>query len=150
MKCLKFETISTYLDDELKEKERISVESHLNSCAKCAETLEEMRSLRTAFKSAVNYQAPFGFSKRVMSRTAALERNISPWFVPFFIRFAEAAVLLIVITMGIVAGKVMSNSSPAAKTMNIASSLSLDMFDAAPPGSLAGAYLAMTEVKNEK
>jgi anti-sigma factor RsiW len=150
MKCLKFETISTYLDDELKEKERISIEFHLISCAKCAETLEEMRSLRTAFKSAENYRAPFGFSTRVMSRTAALERKKAPWLVPFFVRFAEAAILLIVITLGIVAGKVMSNSSPAAKTTNIASSLSLDLFDATPPGSLGGAYLAMTEVRNEK
>jgi hypothetical protein len=70
--------------------------------------------------------------------------------VPFFIRFAEAAVLLVVITVGIFAGKVMTNSFPTARTMNIASSFSLDLFDATPPGSLGGAYLAMTEVRNEK
>jgi hypothetical protein len=71
-------------------------------------------------------------------------------FVPFFIRFAEAAILLIVITVGILAGKVISSGSSAAKMTNIASSLSLELFDATPPGSLGGAYLAMTEARNEK
>ena len=85
-----------------------------------------------------------------MARTAELEKKKAPWHVPFFVRFAEAAVLLVVITVGILAGKVMTNSSPATTTTNIASSLSLDMFDATPPGSLGGAYLAMTEVRNEK
>jgi hypothetical protein len=70
--------------------------------------------------------------------------------VPFFVRFAEAAILLLVITVGIVAGKVMTNSSSAAQTTNIASSFSLDLFDATPPGSLGGAYLAMMEAGNEK
>jgi hypothetical protein len=56
---------------------------------------------------------------------------------------------VIVIIVGIAAGKVMTNSS-SSTTTNIASSLSLDLFDAAPPGSLGGAYLAMTEVRNEK
>jgi hypothetical protein len=85
-----------------------------------------------------------------MARTAELERKKTPWFVPLFIGFAEAAILLIVITMGIVAGKVMTNGSPAVMTTNMASSLSLELFEATPPGSLGGAYLAMTEAKNEK
>ncbi len=150
MKCLKVETISTYLDDELEEKKRVSVESHLKSCSKCASALKEMRSLRTAFKGAEYYRAPLGFSTRVLARTAEPEKKKAPWFVPFFVRFTEAAFLFVVITAGILAGKVMTNSSSAANTTNIASSLSLDLFDAAPPGSLGGAYLAMTEVGNEK
>jgi hypothetical protein len=44
----------------------------------------------------------------------------------------------------------MTNGSPAAKTTNIASALSLDLFDATPPGSLGGGYLAMIEVQSEK
>ncbi len=150
MKCLKFEAISTYLDDELEEKERISIESHLKRCAKCAGALEEMRSLRTAFKGAEYYRAPLGFSSRLLARTEALDKKKSLWFVPVVIRFAEVAVLLVVIAAGVLAGKFMMNGRPAQKAENITSSLSLDLFDAAPPGSLGGAYLAMTEVGNEK
>jgi len=151
MSCPKTKLISAYLDQEIGLREKkTEFEAHLQGCNICSHTLEEMRSLQTAFAAAEPHPAPYGFTARVIARTAALETKKSPWFVPFFIRFAEAAVLLIVITIGIVAGKVMSNSSSVAKTTNIASSLSLDLFDATPPGSLGGAYLAMTEVKNEK
>jgi hypothetical protein len=85
-----------------------------------------------------------------MARTAALEKKRSPWSIPLVIRFAEAAALVIVIIIGILAGRVMTNSFSASKPLNIASSLSLDLFDATPPGSLGNAYLAMTEVTNEK
>jgi hypothetical protein len=85
-----------------------------------------------------------------MARTAELEKKKMPWLVPLFVRFAEAAVLIIVISVGIFAGKVVMNSTSATITTSIASSLSLDLFDATPPGSLGNAYLAMTEVANEK
>jgi hypothetical protein len=44
----------------------------------------------------------------------------------------------------------MTNSRSSLPTATITSSFSLDVFDAAPPGSLGNAYLAMTEVENEK
>jgi anti-sigma factor RsiW len=150
MSCSKSKHVSAYLDKEMGAGEKAAFDTHLHGCSVCAQALEEMRSLRGAFAKAERHPAPYGFAARVIARTAALDRKKSPWFVPLFMRFAEAAVLLIIITVGILAGKVMTNSSPAANTTNIASSLSLDLFDAAPPGSLGGAYLAMTEVKNEK
>ena len=150
MSCPKTKLISACIDEEIGFREKTAFEAHVQGCNDCARTLEELRSLRVAFSNSERHQAPYGFVTRVMARAAALERKKSPWFVPFFIRFAEAAVLLIVITVGILAGRVMTNASSALKTTNIASSLSLDLFDAAPPGTLGGAYLAMTEVSNEK
>lgn len=150
MSCPKTEIISAYLDQEMGLREKTSVETHLQGCSSCSQRVEELRSLRRTFATAASHPAPYGFATRVMARTAGLEKKKSPWFVPVFIGFAEAAVLVIVITMGMLAGNVMTNGSSAAKTTNIASSLSLDMFDATPPGSLGGAYLAMTEVRNEK
>jgi anti-sigma factor RsiW len=149
MSCSKSKHISAYLDKEMWPGEKTAFDTHLHGCSDCAQALEEMQSLRAAFAKAERHPAPYGFATRVIARTAALEKKKTPWFVPIFIRFAEAAVLLIVITVGVLAGKVMTNSSSATMT-NIASSLSLDLFDATPPGSLGGAYLAMTEVKNEK
>jgi len=150
MSCPKTKLISAYLDKEMGLGDKTAFETHLQGCSNCSHTLEKLRSLRVAFLNSERHTAPYGFATRVMARTAELERKKSPWFAPFSIRFAEAAVLLIVITVGILAGKVMTNSTPVAQTTNIASSLSLDMFDATPPGSLGGAYLAMTEVRNEK
>ena len=150
MKCPKTEHISAYLDGELEKKDRASLQSHIQNCARCAQMFQEMRSLRAAFAQAERHPAPYGFATRVIARTTDLEKKKAPWFVPIFVRFAEAAFLLVVITVGILAGKVMTNSSSAVNTTNNASSLSLDVFDATPPGSLGGAYLALTEVGNEK
>jgi anti-sigma factor RsiW len=150
MICPKTKLISAYLDKELGLGEKNAFESHLQGCDICSRTLGELQSLRVAFSHVERHPAPYGFAARVIARTAELEKKKTPWLVPFFVRFAEAAVLLIVITVGILAGKVMTYSSPAANTTNIASSLSLDMFEATPPGSLGGAYLAITEARNEK
>ncbi len=150
MRCPKTKLISAYLDQEMGLREKTAFETHLQGCTSCSHSLEELRSLSVTFSNAARHQAPPGFKGRVMARTAELEKKKAPWLVPFFIRFAEAAVLLVVITVGILAGRAMTNHSPAAKTTNLASSLSLDLFDATPPGSLGGAYLAMTEVRHEK
>jgi anti-sigma factor RsiW len=150
MSCPKSILISAYLDDELKGPDRAALESHLPGCSQCGAFLAELRSLRTAFETAARHQAPSGFATRVMARTAELEKRKSTWLVPLSMRFAEAAILLIVITVGVLAGRAMTGSSPATQITNIASSLSLDLFDATPPGSLGGAYLAMTDARNEK
>ena len=150
MSCPKIKLISAYLDKELGLGEKATFEAHMQGCTRCSHALEELQSLRVAFVNTERHQAPYGFATRVMARTAELEKKKVPWIVPFFVRSAEAAFLVIVITVGILAGKVMTNSLSASNTTNIASSLSLDVFDATPPGSLGGAYLAMTEVRNEK
>jgi anti-sigma factor RsiW len=150
MSCPKTKLISAYLDKELGLGEKTIFEAHVQGCTRCSHAVEELKSLRLAFSNTERHQAPYGFATRVMARTAELERKKSPWLVPFLVSFAEAAVLLVVITVGIVAGKVMTNSPSVAQTTNFASSLSLDIFDATPPGSLGGAYLAMTEARNEK
>jgi anti-sigma factor RsiW len=150
MSCPKSIQISAYLDGELKDADKIALEAHVPGCEKCSAALSEMRSLRAAFAQTERHKAPFGFAARVLARTAELEKRKSPWIAPLSVRFAEAAVLLAVITVGILAGRVMTTSSPAMKSTAIASSLSLDIFDATPPGSLGNAYLAMTEVRNEK
>lgn len=150
MKCLTSENISAYLDNELEEKKRSSVESHVRDCTRCAMALEEMRALRTSFAGAEGYRAPLGFLSRVLARTAALDRKRSRWFVPLLIKFAEVAVILIVIAVGIITGRAVTNGRSSQQAANINSSFSLDLFDATPPGSLGGAYLAMTEAGNEK
>jgi anti-sigma factor RsiW len=150
MKCLKTEHISAYLDNALEEKERASASAHLKDCAQCAQALAEMQSLQQAFSAARRFQAPYGFATRVLARTAELDRKKTPWFIPVFAKFAEAAVLVLVIFIGAVAGTFITKGLIARNPANLASSMSLDLFDATPPGSLGGAYLAMTEANHEK
>ena len=148
MKCLKAERISAYLDNALEEKERASLEAHMKDCAQCAQALAEMQSIQQAFSAARRFQAPY--VTRVLERTAELDRKKAPWFVPMFAKLAEAAVLVLVIAIGTAAGTFITKSLAARNAANLASSMSLDLFDATPPGSLGGAYLAMTEADHEK
>ena len=150
MSCPRLTLVSAYMDNELQDADKTAFEVHLRGCVQCSTALLEMKSLRSAFAQAERHQAPPGFAARVMARAAELDRKNSPWIVPLSVRFAEAAFLLVVITVGILAGTIMMTGSTATKSADIASTFFLDVFDPAPPGSLGGAYLAMTEVRNEK
>lgn len=68
----------------------------------------------------------------------------------FLARLAQAVAIVIVIAFGILSGSLVIKGYPPDKTRDVMASLSLDMFDPAPPGSLGGVYLAMTEVRDEK
>jgi anti-sigma factor RsiW len=151
MSCSKSNLVSPYLDKEMGADETIAFEAHARGCSRCAQKLEELRALHSAFSAVQSHQAPYGFSTRVLARAAELEKKKAPWyFAPLFVRFAEAAVLLVVVTLGILAGNAMTNGVPGRMAVNMTASLSLDLFEAAPPGSLGGAYLALMEAGNEK
>jgi len=100
-----------------------------------------MRSLRAVFADAARHQAPYGFATRVMREPRRWRGKKSPWFVPFSGQIRGGGCPACVITVGILAGRAMTNSSSAATATNIASSFSLDLFDATPPGSLAARIL---------
>jgi hypothetical protein len=67
-----------------------------------------------------------------------------------FVRFAEVVVLLAIIFSGIISGGFLANRLAPGKLSAVTASLSLDIFEPAPPDSLGGVYLAMTEVRDEK
>jgi len=80
--------------------------------------------------------------------------NIEPaqagglWWLRIMTGFAEVAVLGVIIFTGIVSGGFLADRLNSGKT--VAASLALDLFDPTPPDSLGGAYLAMTEVADER
>ncbi len=150
MKCPKTKSLSSYLDNEVKAKGKTSFEIHMKECAACSLRLKEMQTLLNQFASAERYKAPYGFSTRVMAlATAQKERRLSR-LLPLVTKFAEILILLAVINIGIASGRFVVTSITAQKTTKIASSFSLDVFDLAPPDSVGGAYIALTEVNHEK
>jgi anti-sigma factor RsiW len=150
MRCPKSKRISAYLDHELTDHERTLFETHLKNCDRCSHELQEMKALQAVFSTATRYKAPYGFSTRVVARAMSQKDKRAPWFVPAMIEFTEALVLVIVISIGFTAGKLLLNGQSTPKPANIASTFSLDIFEPAPPGSLGGAYLAFVEAGNEK
>lgn len=150
MKCSKaHKLISPYIDGELPERDMKNLEGHMKVCHKCRAEFEEGKEMHNLFAKADKCKAPYGFHSRVMANiSSGKTRRILR--IPVFARFAEAVVVIVVIAFGILSGSLSIKDHMPDKARDIMVSLSLDVFDPAPPGSLGGVYLAMTEVNDEK
>jgi len=150
MRCKKAkELISPYIDGELSEGERESFESHMKDCGNCRSEFEETRNVHNLFAGAERFSATYGFSTRVLANLETKTRR-NGLFVPLFARFAGVVAVLMIIGIGIVSGRFIGRSFSFQKPGNIAAFFSLDTFNATPPDSVGGVYLAMTEVNNDK
>lgn len=150
MNCSKVhKLISPYIDGELPERDIKALEDHMKVCNKCRTEFEEEKELHNLFTNVDGFKAPYGFHTRVMANiSSGKTRGISA--IPVFTRFAEAFVIIVVIAFGILSGSFLIEGYVPDKAAGVMTSLSLDVFDSTPPGSLGGVYLAMTDVKNEK
>ncbi|GIV18051.1 MAG: hypothetical protein KatS3mg022_3486 [Armatimonadota bacterium] len=68
--CVEWWTaLSAYVDDSLPPDERERVESHLDGCASCQQTLIELQSLRQSVKLLPHYDPPPMLKARILSAT---------------------------------------------------------------------------------
>jgi hypothetical protein len=109
--------------------------------------LEQMRQLQGLFSQPERFAAPPAFLVKVMEKVG--DQPVKGFsFFPVFIRFAEAGVLILAITAGVMSGGMLINGfAPHNKGDQVIASLSMETFEALPPDSLGRAYLAMTEVR---
>ncbi|MBI5103263.1 MAG: zf-HC2 domain-containing protein [Nitrospirae bacterium] len=150
MKCSKaHKLISPYIDSELPESEMNALEGHIKDCFKCRKELEEGRELQNLLSMADIHKAPYGFNTRVMANLSPEKADKSSRFA-VLAGLAEATAVIMVIAFGILSGSLVIKGAQPDRATDVIASLSLDVFDSAPPGSLGGVYLAMTEVRNEK
>lgn len=150
MKCAKAKNLmSSYLDGEISAAERESFEDHVRGCAACGRTLAELAGVNRLFAEASRFKTPPGFSRRVMAAAEAEPARASFW-TPGVIGLAEAVVLLAVIVSGTISGSILARGVSPASKGGAFSAFALDFFDPAPPDSLAGVYLAMTETTYEQ
>ena len=150
MKCSETQKlISPYVDGELTEGKQRELESHIKDCERCRTEMEEIRKLRQLFVNTEKFEAPYGFQARVMANVSAPKTGWHPR-ISIPVRLAEAVIVLVLISVGILSGGLIGKGLAPAKAGNEMASLHLDIFNSVPPGTLGGAYLAMTEERNEK
>jgi len=150
MKCSKGEKlISPYIDGELPERDIKTLEDHMKVCHKCLATFEDGRELHNLFANANKFRAPYGFHARVMANISSGKISETSG-IPVFARLAEAVLVVVVIALGVLSGRLLIKDYMPDRARDVVASLSLDVFHSAPSDSLGGAYLAMTEVRNEK
>jgi anti-sigma factor RsiW len=146
MRCSKAEKfLSPYIDGELGARETALLESHLAQCEKCAGKFEEIKKLRGLFMGAERFPSPNNFAAEVMERVSGQpSRGFA--LIPVFTRFAEAFAFVLAIALGIISASLFINTvAPRHNAKQIVTSLSLDTFEALPPGSMGRAYLTLTE-----
>jgi len=147
MRCFSVrKRLSPYIDGELQAREARKLESHLIACLRCAADYEGMAGAHRLFAGAQRFPAPQGFSAGVMDKVQVLPAKTFS-AVPLLVRFAGAAAVVLAIAAGAASGNVMMTSlvphrGPEGET--VMASLSLDSFEASPPGSLGHGYLSVT------
>jgi anti-sigma factor RsiW len=146
--------ISRYIDGVLTPDEKRSFDSHLRSCASCREVLEETQALHQLFASAERFPAPYGFATRVLANVDEKERSRVLGilgFRPLFLRAAQVAFALVVITIGVVSGNLLlTERTDHVGQTAVQETFSLDLFQATPPGSIGGIYNTLMRSSHEK
>ncbi len=94
------ELLSAYIDGEVSEEERQTVEQHVALCASCRATVQDFSTAQTFVRTLPIFDAPQGFRQRV---TARVERSSRMWFRirQFVPRFAFGTVALLMMSAGI-------------------------------------------------
>jgi len=149
MRCLKRKLISPYIDGELNEDKRSLLEAHLNGCRECARELEELQKIHMLLAGAEPFEAPHGFSTRVLANIRSKGKRRSADFVHIFKILTEGFAVLLLIVAGVILGSFLSRNLVSEKG-SIVASFSLEVFAPAPQDSVGGVYLAMTEAEHEK
>ncbi len=72
-KCLFLPKISSYLDKELSEAERLEMEAHLRACAECKGELESMQGLDRLIQELPEVEPGPGFDSAFWKKVDALE-----------------------------------------------------------------------------
>ena len=146
--------ISQYVDGELAPDEKKDFDAHLRSCASCREELEKTRAIHDLFASVEKFPAPYGFATRVLANLDEKERSLvrRPFgFRPLFLRTAQVAVALVVMTLGVISGNMLlPESTGQTEQKAVQETFSLDLFQATPPGSIGEIYNTLMESSHEK
>jgi anti-sigma factor RsiW len=146
--------ISQYMDDALSPDEKKDIDSHIRSCASCSEALEETRALHQMFDSVRRFPAPHGFATRVLADLEEKEGSHVLGlfgFRPLFLRAAQVAFALVIMTIGIVSGNLLlvERTEPIGQTA-VQETFSLDLFQATPPDSIGGIYNTLMRPSHER
>jgi hypothetical protein len=79
MKCINHSEIYLFLEGELSDQRKAEIKSHLDSCPKCRESLEQRKIMLQAITKIPLYKTPPKFSRQVMSNIKPIKSSLSEW-----------------------------------------------------------------------
>lgn len=101
MECKKIlEEMSSYLDNQVDEKEKVEIEKHIQSCVSCRKGLEELKLTLSQIHSLKKKEIPLYYHSQLMSKVSQLsEKRVPIWI--FNLNWQSVAAVFI---LGIIAG----------------------------------------------
>ncbi len=101
MNCEKYsQWVSLYIDEELKEQDRIAFENHISNCNSCREEVDILQDITNNIKALKMIDPPEGFHQELMDKIK-LEQQVIPlrtkkhkWFLNIKVASAVAAVFI--------------------------------------------------------
>ncbi|MGB7970329.1 MAG: anti-sigma factor [Candidatus Deferrimicrobiaceae bacterium] len=138
--------LSPYIDGELGPRAAEKLKSHLAGCPRCSAEHGRLSAVRCWFAAAQRFSAPPGFPAAVMAKALTRPaRAFRP--APLLAQFVTAVVVVLAIAAGSISGGVLTGSLVPHRSSEggtVMTSLSLDAFEAYPPGSLGHGYILVT------
>jgi anti-sigma factor RsiW len=95
--------LSAFIDDEVTDAERSSVDEHLTQCAECRQQVAQFVTLKTNVRSAGNIELPYAFASR-LARSIHHDEEISVSWLGiehYALRFVFGLAFLVLLLVGI-------------------------------------------------
>ncbi len=153
--------LSAFQDGEVNQTQKESIEIHLQNCRECKRKVTAMMHTYQYIDKLPQIEPDPMFTHNVMERinnTSLLDRFLNNFLRPLPVPAAMAAMVIIGLLSGTLLGNLVTQnplnpqelSSPANYHNReiILTSLSLDSFNAVPPGSIADGFLRVTSRSN--
>jgi len=166
MKCRKIIShLNAYVDGELPERRRRTVEAHLAGCESCQKRFEEIRDLAELFEGTLPVPpVPDGFAARIMAKARRRQPVAIPgspsllsawnplrWIAGLSapMRLAACATVLLALVVGLsLDGRNITRRNVLAEPGK--DLYGLAWFAPAPPGSIGSIYIAMADQPYER
>jgi|GEM_PF-1291369 len=151
MRCSKAENMmSEALDGALPAKEWGVLNDHLAQCPRCGQTFAALQEMGGVLRQLGPFHAPPALIRRLRLGLHLHSTPPRSFLLTGWLPYARAMAYALVIGLGVLFGTSVSTSLGLHPVDPGLAALSLDLFQATPPNSLAAGYLAMVENTDEE
>lgn len=155
--------LNAYIDGELPERTRCSVERHLAGCESCRAVLDGLRGLEPYLQTLDTPSVPAALISRILSEASLRRRKVAEnrdnrwwrivWPQPWLVKGATAAALIVGLAIGTFMGWTSYRDSGTGQLMAVATKnediesnlYAFDVLSAEPRGSIEAATLALLD-----
>ena len=159
MECKKVkEKLSAFMDNELKDNDRLKIDQHLAVCSFCMQEAKLLAQTWSALEVWEKMEVPDDFETRFWQRIREREQKELPikGLIRSIVRIPVPAAAVIILVVGLILGNYLGNilypketkpSNDKVVALGKNDVLYLDTFDDLPPESVGNVYISLVSLK---